>query len=339
MKDEQSWPAEGGWVRVRAPSRLHFGLLALPSVADVGAWPDVDGQPTIPRRHFGGGGLMIEQPALELAIRCAPAWSVQGPQGDRALEIALALDKQVGVGPCEIVVKAAPPAHAGLGSGTQLALSVAQTLRCLAHVPQGEPLELASLTQRGQRSAIGVHGFFYGGFLVEAGQGGAPHLGRLIVRERFPEAWKVIVVLPRGVEGLHGLGEAHAFEAMESADLAQTDAMCRLLLLGMLPAIGEKDLPAFGEALHDYNRRAGEMYRTIQGGPYAHRLTADIVQFLRQQGIAAAGQSSWGPATFAIVEEDCAEWVAQTLCKRFELAAEEVVCTQAENHSSRGGGY
>jgi beta-RFAP synthase len=336
MKDSMVWPEGEGWVRMRAPSRLHFGLLSLPTAGN--AWPEVDSQLTIPRRQFGGAGLMIEEPALQLAIRSAATWKAAGPQAERALEVASDLVKKLGVGPCEIVMVSAPPTHAGLGSGTQLALCLAQALQSLAGFPQGGPNELARFTGRGQRSAVGVHGFFYGGFVVEAGQSGMPHLGRLIVRERFPESWKVIVVLPRGVEGLHGNGEVRAFETLQQdVDLAHTDAMCRLLLLGMLPAIGEKNLEAFGEALGDYNRRAGEMYRDIQGGPYAHRLTVEIVQYLRLQGIAGTGQSSWGPATFAIVEEDRAAWAAHALCKRFGLSPEEVICTEADYSSTRGG--
>ena len=45
---------------------------------------------------------------------------------------------------------------------------------------------------------------------------------------------------------------------------------CRLVLLGMLPALVERDFDSFGEALYDFNRRVGEMFRPWQGDLYAH---------------------------------------------------------------------
>jgi hypothetical protein len=40
-------------------SRLHFGLLSLPSAdGRPTAWPDLQGDLTLPARHFGGVGLM-----------------------------------------------------------------------------------------------------------------------------------------------------------------------------------------------------------------------------------------------------------------------------------------
>ena len=41
-------------IRVRTPSRLHFGLLSLPSDSAT-AWLNQDGEAVIPRRQFGGG--------------------------------------------------------------------------------------------------------------------------------------------------------------------------------------------------------------------------------------------------------------------------------------------
>jgi beta-RFAP synthase len=190
---------------------------------------------------------------------------------------------------------------------------------------------------RGRRSAVGLHGFSHGGFVVEAGQGAAAAPGRLVARRRFPEAWTIVVALPPTQQGVHGPDELAAFAELVHGDsvLSQTDAMCRLLLLGMLPALEERDLTAFGEALRDYNRRAGEMFRALQGGPYAQPLTAAIVDFLGQQGIAAAGQSSWGPAIFAIVERDRSGWVQESLVRHFGMEPAQVICTAADNRGAQ----
>jgi len=117
--------------------------------------------------------------------------------------------------------------------------------------------------------------------------------------------------------------------------LAETDARCRLVLLGMLPALAEKDYLAFGEALYDFNRRVGEAFRPVQGGTYTHAQAADVVAYARLHGIRAVGQSSWGPAIFAIVEDaEQAEDLSRRLAQRFALAPGEVVVTAASNQGA-----
>jgi beta-ribofuranosylaminobenzene 5'-phosphate synthase len=334
MTQDAAWSPGDDWVRVRAPSRLHFGLLALPDAAEPTHWSDMAGRRTVPRRSFGGAGLMIEVPRLDLVLRRAGAWSARGPQADRVLAAATAARLP---GPCEVTVLQALPAHVGLGSGTQLALALARAAHRAWGVPEPGLEELAQRVNRGRRSAVGLHGFSHGGFLVEAGQGSAAAPGRLVVRRRFPEAWSIVVALPPTPPGLQGPDELAAFAVLAHGDsvLSQTDAMCRLLLLGILPALEERDLPAFGEALRDYNRRAGEMFRALQGGQYTQPLTSALVDFLGQQGIAAAGQSSWGPATFAIVERDRAEWVQEALARHFGLEPAHVIRTSADNQGAR----
>ncbi len=56
-------------LRIRTASRLHFGLLG---------WG-----PQAPRQ-FGGIGLMIEAPGIELLAELAANWSFAGPLADRA---------------------------------------------------------------------------------------------------------------------------------------------------------------------------------------------------------------------------------------------------------------
>jgi predicted sugar kinase len=111
--------------------------------------------------------------------------------------------------------------------------------------------------------------------------------------------------------------------------------LCRLVLLGLLPALVERDLDAFGEALYEFNVRAGEAFAPVQGGAYASPQAAGLVEFARCQGIRGAGQSSWGPVVFAVVSDiDHADHLAAHIRKRFALPQAAVWTTPACNHGA-----
>ena len=54
-------------IRLASPSRLHFGLFRLPAEED-GFWTDLQGNPIVPARHFGGVGLMIDKPGVQVSV-------------------------------------------------------------------------------------------------------------------------------------------------------------------------------------------------------------------------------------------------------------------------------
>jgi beta-ribofuranosylaminobenzene 5'-phosphate synthase len=328
-------------VGVHAPSRLHFGFLSLPGPSDSPeCWPDMEGRPVLPARRFGGVGLMIQEPAVRLHVEAAPAWSAQGPQAERALAFAqqfLSTFPTNVVGdpprPHRIVIELCAPPHMGLGSGTQLGLAVAQALTLANHLGPLEVVDLARRVDRGRRSAIGIHGFALGGVLVEAGKRPSEHVAPLVARLPFPESWRIVLILPPWGKGLHGLAESQVFRDLAGPmDQSTTDALCRLVLLGMLPALVEQDLPAFGEALYDFNRRVGEAFRRVQGGRYSHAQTADVVAFVRRQGVSGVGQSSWGPAIFALTEDqEKGVDLSHRLRERFAFVHRDIVVTAASD--------
>ena len=327
-------------IRVTVPSRLHFGLLALPAQG-VAHWANSEGQPTLPVRHFGGVGLMIEHPGVQVRIRPSTSWSAEGPSAQRALEAAQrfmsTLPNNESWRAFNIVVEQCAPEHAGLGTGTQLALAVAKGLSlALGHADWNARL-LANRTDRGLRSSLGIHGFEHGGLLVEGGKGKRTDIAPLLMRCAFPEDWQVLLILPAGLQGVHGTSEKDAFAhlAGDAHHLQQTDALCRLVLLGLLPALAERDLLAFGEALYDFNCRVGELFAPWQGAVYSHPQTAEVIAWLRQQGIRGVGQSSWGPAVFAIEHAELLQYVRELLLKRWPLQPEEAILCRAANHGAK----
>lgn len=319
-------------IRIVAPSRLHFGLLSFPGT---GSWADATGAERIPARRFGGVGLLVAAPGIRLTLQAASAWAAEGPLAERALDVARHFVASLPDGllpPQRLVIEQAAPEHAGLGTGTQLGLAVARGLAAAAGWHDPDPAELARRIGRGERSAIGVHGFARGGFLVDGGKRDTTRVAPLLVRADFPAAWRVVLAIPGRDPGLHGGAEREAFGELRQRALpvATTDALCRLVLLGMLPALVEHDLHAFGEAVGDYNARVGEVFAPWQGGTYRSGLAADLIAFLRREGLTGVGQSSWGPTVFAVVaDEERGQTVAQRLRERFTSADITVLCTAA----------
>jgi beta-RFAP synthase len=321
-------------IRVTAPTRLHFGLLSLPADGET-AWPDRHGQPALPPRRFGGVGLMVEEPALRLRVEPAAAWSAEGPMAERAL--AFARRFAATLSPQRLTLEAAPPEHCGLGSGTQLGLAVARALGVAAGLPNLEAGELAAQVGRGLRSALGIHGFAHGGFLVEAGKRAEDGVAPLLVRLPFPEAWRVVIVIPPAEPGLHGQREREAFRELSAHPMPAdtTAALCRLVLLGMLPALIERDVDAFGEALYDFNARVGETFAPVQGGTYASSAVSELVAAVRRLGVRGVGQSSWGPAVFAVIaDEEQANDLARRLRRNLAPGNTAVFVTRGCKHGA-----
>ena len=143
-------------VTVAAAARLHLGFL------------DMNGGLG---RRFGGLGLAIDRPATRLTIRRAAAPAVEGLEAERAARHLALLTRHLGLTPAyRLTIHEAIPAHAGLGSGTQLALAIATALRRLEGLSPDYSND-ALLLRRGARSGIGLGLFQRGGLIVDGGRG------------------------------------------------------------------------------------------------------------------------------------------------------------------------
>ena len=309
-------------IEVRSPSRLHFGLLAF----------DPSGG-----RQFGGVGLMVRRPDLVVRVKAAAGFTATGPLGGRAKAFARGLARRCGrsIKGANIEVVRAPRPHCGLGTGTQLAMAVGKAMAKLSGVEAADAGELAKLVDRGQRSAIGAYGFFKGGLIVEGGKSEPNRLSPLLARQAFPRDWRVVLICPQEMRGFSGKAERHAFGTLPAISEQATGRMCRLVLLGLLPAVADRDITGFGESLYELQQVTGRCFKSAQGGVYASPLLQRIVTFARKQGVSGVGQSSWGPTLYAVTDDrDRARHVAAAVRGRFDLSAEEVMITQADNRGA-----
>ena len=176
-------------VEVATPSRLHFGMFSF-------------GQPAMPQ--FGGVGVMIDRPGLQLRIDPAERFATCGPMASarRSGRRTSARRWQLPELPaCRLEIVTAPPEHAGLGTGTQLELAVTAGLNAFRGRPPLNAQELAAASGRGARSAIGTYGFLHGGLLVERGKPSEKFLSPLERRVELPGDWRFVLVSRRESAG------------------------------------------------------------------------------------------------------------------------------------------
>jgi beta-RFAP synthase len=284
-------------VTVTAPARIHLGFL------------DLNGGLG---RRFGSLGLAIDRPATRLSLARAAKPSAEGQDAERARRYLADLAYQWGLTQnYALTIHEAIPSHAGLGSGTKLALSLAKALRHLESLPSAHPSD-ALLLGRGARSGIGIGLFDRGGLVVDGGRGPLTSVPPVVARMEFPPKWRVLLVIDPSMVGSHGSAEQKAFAELADLSPASAAEICRLVLIKALPALAEADIGSFGDAIARIQEITGDYFAPVQGGTrFLSPAVARVMEMLCCHGAKGAGQSSWGPTGFAFAAT-AAE--AQRLC-------------------------
>lgn len=279
-------------VVVEAPARLHLGFI------------DLSGSLS---RKFGSLGVAIsgistcltvtpEKELAEVARR-----SVQhSAEFERVVRYSKLIVETLNL-PSEplIVVERHIPSHAGLGSGTQLALAVGRGISEAYGIPL-TTAKIASLTKRGARSGIGIGVFDSGGFVVDLGRGPKTELPPELCRLDFPEDWACVLVKDLQHRGISGVNESDAFQKMAPMKASLAAALSHHTLMGVIPSVIERDFAQFVRSLEFIQQGIGEYFAPHQGGgaftsqPVA-KMIGKIKSLYPDLGV---GQSSWGPTGF-----------------------------------------
>jgi beta-ribofuranosylaminobenzene 5'-phosphate synthase len=287
-------------LEVEAPARIHFGMLDLGGTRG---------------RRFGGIGAAIQPPSVRLTAE---------PADDVVVSVDAALDDSTDLAEAQRVIATAVkrvladntidrglhvtvhrllPAHHGLGSGTQLALAAA-TATARAYGLPDDPVHLSQVVGRAQRSAVGTYAFAHGGFIVEGGRRpDATAPAPLVARLPMPNLWRCVLAVPPGEPGVSGSAERSAFASLPAPPAQDAERIAHVVLMQLLPALAESDFGAFGAALTEIQAINGRWFAPVQGGPYAPGPSATIVQALTSWRATGVGQSSWGPAVYAIASD------------------------------------
>ncbi|MEU0173806.1 beta-ribofuranosylaminobenzene 5'-phosphate synthase family protein [Streptomyces massasporeus] len=305
-------------VEVRTSSRVHITLI------------DMNGSAG---RRDGSVGFAVADPGLRLVLarggppRCDgaadPAEAARVMAAVRYAAAALGVPDTV-----RVRLHTSVPAHSGFGSGTQLRLAALRGLAELGGLRLADR-DLTALSRRGGTSGIGVHAFTHGGFLVDGGHRtrdkdafapsrfaeGMP-VPPLVYARTPPEHWGIVLALPEGVRGLEGTAERDFMSAHTPLPLSDVRAVAHTVLMGLLPALEEGDLAAFGACL----TRLQDM-----GWKRAHwqrpelRPWRPLVDLMCAQGAAGGGLSSTGPLVYAVY--DRSECDDSELVRRIGAAA------------------
>jgi beta-RFAP synthase len=300
---------------IEAPSRLHFGLLSF-------RLPET-------HRQHGGVGLMLTRPGQVVRGERAERFGVSGESAERVKKFAAAWSSYHGcrLPACHLSVTRLAPQHMGLGTGTQLALSVATLLNHFDEHGAGDPrqvdpAELAASVGRAQRSSVGTHGFVCGGLIYERGKRLDEPIGELAAHITLPDPWRVLLVLPQLRAGLSGQAEKKAFGDLTPVPPETTARLVEEVEQRMLPAARRGDFQRFAESVYEYGWQAGMCFAETQGGPFADPMLERWVRAIRQRGFAGVGQSSWGPLLFVLTSSDAAAEEACAWLRRDVISPE-----------------
>ena len=283
-------------VKITTPARLHFSLLDLN-----GALGRID----------GGFGLTIADPNFQIIAEKSTDIEVSTSiYRERALTVLQRLQQTYPFPGIKIKFESEIPTHCGFGSGTQLALGIAQAVNLLYHFKLNVQ-QLAQAVGRGGTSGIGVAAFDTGGFIVDGGhrypEEKASFLPSsavgdilpppILFRYPFPDL-PLLIVMPN-CSRIYGDKEIELFRTLCPQPESSAQKLSHILLLQILPALVEGDMHNFGKALNNIQTFGWKRVEIDAQGTEL-QLTLD---FLRDSQAFGAGVSSWGPAICAITED------------------------------------
>ncbi len=303
---------------VSAPGRLHFGLFSVGPI-----------EANAPHPQFGGMGLMLNWPRQNLVARPSAELKIIGSDRtaiEKVIEnwftfnlaaslpanlIHLRHFRELPICLCQ---SQSLPRHVGLGSGTQLGFATVTLLNRFFQLPFLGPMETASQTGRGKRSAIGSHGFFQGGFLVDRGKYSSGEIAQLDLQTPFPTGWPIMIAIPRQHQGIAGVAENEAFSQIGSTPSNRRGSLVELAKQVIVPALLKGDYGPFAEGIYQFGRCSGRHFAAVQGGDFNGLQVTQLIQQIRKLGVKGVGQSSWGPSVYAIGEDQIQiEWLKDRL--------------------------
>ena len=288
-------------VYVTGYPRIHVTLIdmaGVTSTAPGGAGFSIDAHPTVVKAEYGatfsldGPAHLDSESWVDLEHLCRRLEEITDGRAAR------------------VTIESSPRQHVGLGAKTSLLLSVITAVDRLLRLSLSQN-EIQELSRRGGTSGIGIHSFFTGGFVVDAGQrresGWAPTPSRNIPDPILPlkilnfsvdESWVIILLTPEA-RTVSGNLEIDFFSKNCPIPSHEVLEVLSHVYHGLVPSMLKSDLAGLRESLNlinqsGFKKREIDNYRGIIRG-----LLLDLYE-----SKVPSGMSSLGPTVFAIVHKD-----------------------------------
>ena len=298
--------------KIISPSRIHLGLIDLN-----GSIGRVDGGIGITLNHPNFIIEGRESSDIEIEFDKKLFYNVDNIDNIENIEneikkriygISKKILNYIGEEGIYLKIKNTIPQHSGLGSGTQMALSTGKLISII-YDNELDGKTLSNITGRGGTSGIGVNAFEKGGFIIDGGhtfgkgkdkEDFRPSSASKNVRAppvlfRHDFNWDVVLTIPKG-ENIYGNKEVDIFKKYCPIPLNETQRMCHLILMKMMPAVIENDIKSFGEVINELQYIG---FKKIEV-----ELQKDIVKELlgALQNVSYSGLSSFGPTIYSICD-------------------------------------
>ncbi len=242
-------------VKIITNSRLHFGFLNLKSSKSY---------------SYGGMGLSINKHPTILTVSKASKFesNLNKTLSDKIFHFISKnkLSKKIRIDCVD-----SPQKHIGLGSGTQLILSIEEALSKFYRFKQN-----INIFKRNYRSGVGVNSYKNGGFIVDSPKNNLQS-NEIIFKTSFPKEWKIILIFDSKAKGLHGNSENKFFSTDTTIIIKKK--LSDLTLNEIIPSIIYKDFDIFARGLTQFQELNSLFYSSIQKSSY---LSHDIAKVIKK---------------------------------------------------------
>jgi len=296
---------------IEAFPRLHLSLIAMTD--------DVS-------RVAGGLGFAIQEPSARISCETSSQFEVIDHrdfplnQDDqyRLLNVLKAYAKtRSSPIRAKVQISGKMPSHMGCGSGTAIRLSALEAFAFIL----GDQLsreDLRVLSKRGGTSGVGIHTYFDGGFILDAGRKNTDEILEPsssmevaagtplpVVTCPMPE-WEIGICIPKSFERISGEKEREFFKSVCPLPKNNVYEILYESVFGITPAILEHDIQSFSTAL---SRLQNTEWKQSEHAIYGAQLN-ELIHDIYDSGAQSIGMSSLGPCLFFVGDD-----IHMTCCK------------------------
>lgn len=220
-------------------------------------------------RGCGGIGVALEGPAMKIEFLMAKELKISGGNNylrNKVKKFTEDILKHLNIeSSVNIRILNYFPNQVGLGSGTQLGLSVGRGISLLFSKKLSN-FQIAKITRRGGVSGVGYYAFSKGGLIIDGGYRIGENENKknfadhsltpppLTARYQFPKKWKIILLTPdTTLSKISSLDEGEFFMKNTPISTEEVGIICTNVIMGMIPSLQEKDYFKFMEYFSKIN--------------------------------------------------------------------------------------